>query len=154
MRVYSGNPELGGTPLGDSLLITQVAPSSSLETAVVITPTQVGTHTLSLRVDPNNTVSETIESDNDYSYNFDVREIQPNWYMNANVSSSGDGRTPDTAFKTIIEAARVSVFSETILVAAGVYRGGITLQPGVSLKGAGLAHTYIDGTVLVLTRFR
>lgn len=68
-----------------------------------------------------------------------------NWYVDGSVAVSGDGLTPQTAFKTIVEALTVSISGDTIHIASGVYAGGIAVPEGVTLQGAGYTNTTING---------
>lgn len=68
-----------------------------------------------------------------------------NWYVDGSVAVSGDGLTPQRAFKTIVEALTVSIAGDTIHIASGVYAGGITVPKGVTLQGAGYTNTTING---------
>ncbi len=47
--------------------------------------------------------------------------IGTTWFVDASVSSSGDGRTPDTAFKTIQEAVDAASSGDVIFIEAGEY---------------------------------
>ncbi len=47
------------------------------------------------------------------------------WYVDASVPSSGDGLTWGTAFKTLQEGIDGSSHGDTVLVAPGIYAGGI-----------------------------
>ena len=68
-----------------------------------------------------------------------------NWYVDGSVAVSGDGLTPQTAFKTIPEALSVSLSGNTVNVSPGIYAGGILVPKGVTLRGSGYANTTING---------
>lgn len=74
------------------------------------------------------------------------------WYVDASVSVSGDGRLPDTAFKTIQEAIYVHSAGDTILIAEGHYAPDypLTLYQDTSLIGAGADVTTIGAENLPL----
>ncbi len=70
------------------------------------------------------------------------------WYVNGAVSSSGAGTAPDSAFKTISEAANVALPGDTVDIAPGVYRetvkpkyGGTATQPIVYQAWPGMTGT-------------
>jgi beta propeller repeat protein len=71
--------------------------------------------------------------------------VATDWYVDASVSTSGDGLTPETAFKTIGEATAAAHSGDAIHVAAGIYTGTVSLADGVRMVGAGWHETAIDG---------
>lgn len=67
------------------------------------------------------------------------------WYVDSMVTSLGDGRTPDTAFKTIAEGLANAIRGDSVYVAAGTYPERFTIPQGVRLLGSGSERTTIDG---------
>lgn len=47
------------------------------------------------------------------------------WYVNGSVLASGDGRAPETAFKTIQECIEAAYSGDTVIVACGIYAENI-----------------------------
>ncbi len=72
-------------------------------------------------------------------------EGNTNWYVDNAVTTSGDGRTPLTAFKAITESLLVALSGDTIHIAAGTYPGGFNIREGIIVQGAGYTNTIIDG---------
>lgn len=68
-------------------------------------------------------------------------------YVNINIPAEGDGRSPETAFRAIETALRISSTSDEIRVAPGSYKSRITLEPRVTLQG-GIAATRSGRTVI------
>lgn len=78
------------------------------------------------------------------------------WYVDAAATEPGDGRTPETAVRTIPAGLALAASGDTVLVAAGVYTdtalpaGGYTpwlplrVPPGVRLVGAGPGSSVIE----------
>lgn len=50
------------------------------------------------------------------------------WFVDASVSASGDGKSPDGAFKTITEATTASAAGDAITVKAGTYAENLTFS--------------------------
>ena len=73
------------------------------------------------------------------------KHLAATWYVDASVPASGDGQTPQTAFKTIGEATAVAASGDTIRVASGLYTEHISLPAGVQMIGAGWPSTTLDG---------
>ena len=69
------------------------------------------------------------------------------WYVDAAVPAAGDGRTPETAVRTIPEGLALAAAGDTVLVAAGAYTGTQTVDvpAQVSLRGAGAGGSTIEG---------
>lgn len=67
------------------------------------------------------------------------------WYVDASVAASGDGRSLATAFKTIGEATAVAQAGDIIHVASGTYVESVSLPASVQLTGAGWRRTIVDG---------
>lgn len=75
-----------------------------------------------------------------------VKAQSTDYYVDGSVEVSGDGLTPETAFKTISEIYAVTKNpGTTIHVAPGVYQEYVVLGAGISLNGAGYQSTIIDG---------
>ena len=53
----------------------------------------------------------------------DILTAGNNWYVNSSKTSSGDGKTPETAFKTLQEAFDKASNGDTIMIASGEYIG-------------------------------
>ena len=62
--------------------------------------------------------TDTLKVSND-----DVLTAGSNWYVNGSKTSSGDGKTPETAFKTLKEALNKASNDDTIMIASGEYKG-------------------------------
>ncbi len=56
------------------------------------------------------------------------------WYVDAGVDESGDGTSPEEAFKTIAEALNVTSAEETIMVATGTYVEQLIIDTSLTLK--------------------
>lgn len=69
------------------------------------------------------------------------------WYVDGAVEESGDGRTPETAFKTIAEGLAHAIRGDTVQVAAGAYLTRVTIPQGVRLLGGNPERTTINGGV-------
>ena len=75
-------------------------------------------------------VTATVFYAGDYRYknatttvNITVNPAITVWYVNGNKESSGNGTTPDTAFKTLKEALNKAPENSTIYIAPGTYTG-------------------------------
>ena len=80
------------------------------------------------------------------------------WYVDAAVPVSGDGRTAETALRTIPEGLALAAAGDTVLVAAGLYTETalpgqdiywyqtLPITTGVSLVGAGAGESVIAGS--------
>ncbi|MBE6505466.1 MAG: hypothetical protein E7Z73_06995, partial [Methanobrevibacter millerae] len=55
--------------------------------------------------------------------NIPITAAPPTWYVNASKTSSGDGKSEETAFKTLKEALDVAEDGDTIMIASGEYKG-------------------------------
>ena len=76
------------------------------------------------------------------------------WYVDAAVSQSGDGRSPETAFKTIQEGIDASSDRDTVIASPGTYlenilfKGkNIILTSANGLSPAAVSDTIIDGNM-------
>lgn len=65
-----------------------------------------------------------------------VEELKT-WYVDASVSESGDGKSVETAFKTIGEGVTAASAGDTIIVAAGTYSEQVIINKSLTLKGSG-----------------
>jgi hypothetical protein len=65
------------------------------------------------------------------------------WYVNAGVGSSGTGKSPSTAFRTLGEAVLAASGGDTVNVAGGIYRE--TVRPAPASGPSPLARTRILG---------
>lgn len=69
-------------------------------------------------------------------------------YVNDSVSSSGDGLSWETAYKTIKEGITGAADGSTVNIASGTYKGAnnkeITINKNVTIQGAGQDQTIID----------
>lgn len=68
------------------------------------------------------------------------------WYVDAAAPASGDGRTPETAVRTIPEGLALAAAGDTVQVAAGVYTGTQTVDvpAEVNLLGTGAGGSIIE----------
>jgi hypothetical protein len=67
VRFYDGDPDSGGTLIGDGTISLLSPRSSGSTTGVSWNPVTAGDYTIYARIDPDNTVSETIETNNTVS---------------------------------------------------------------------------------------
>ena len=69
------------------------------------------------------------------------------WYVDAAMPASGDGRTAETAVKTISEGLALAAAGDTVLVAAGLYTDTqtVAVPAEVRLMGAGMGESIIEG---------
>jgi len=73
-----------------------------------------------------------------------VEELKT-WYVDASVSESGDGKSVETAFKTIGEGVTAASAGDTIIVAAGTYDETLAIEKSLTLQGESKENTTIDG---------
>jgi len=70
----------------------------------------------------------------------------PDWYVDASVTSSGDGTSWETAFKTITEGIKAARHDNTVHVAAGTYYENVIIYwQSLKLFGEDKETTIIDG---------
>ena len=145
VRFYLEDPQQGGTQLGETQIIAHIEPEESQTVDVVWQPDSSGTYMIYVWVDPDDTINEASESNNLASTLLDVRQANLTWYVDSSAPTSGNGRTPETAFKTIGEALPYAFPGDTVLVAAGTYLERFAIPVGVTLLGSGAEQTIIDG---------
>jgi len=145
VRLYAGNPATGGTQIGATQVLTQVAANASEVMQFTWQPTQVGVIDIYVVVDGSNLITETDESNNVISRTVEVRAPQLTWYVDSAVATSGNGTTPERAFKTIGEAVDDARDGDTIRALAGNYAENITLPAGIRLLGEGDTQTKLHG---------
>ncbi|MBC8252768.1 MAG: DUF1565 domain-containing protein, partial [Ardenticatenia bacterium] len=144
VQFYLGDPEQGGTQLGETQIIARIEPGEGQTVNVAWQPATPGTYTIYVWVDPAGTIIEADESNNLASTILEVREAII-WYVDTSMPSSGDGRTPETAFKTISEALPHAFPGDTVQVAAGTYNENVSVPGGLHLIGAGSEVVTIQG---------
>ncbi len=66
------------------------------------------------------------------------------WFVDASVAQSGDGKTPETAFKAVQEGIDAAGDGEKVSVAAGDYSERLLVRKSLSLIGSGADVTTID----------
>ena len=94
-------------------------------------------------------VSETVDI-GAYEFVFNGPTAET-WYVDDSVPASGDGKTPETAFKTIQEAIdATSDAGDTVIVAEGGYGENIDLRGrNISLKSTGPTdRTVVESTII------
>jgi hypothetical protein len=67
VRFYDGDPDGGGTSIGDGTIYLLSPRSSASTTRVGWSPAMAGDHAIYARIDPDDTISETIETNNTIS---------------------------------------------------------------------------------------
>jgi hypothetical protein len=74
------------------------------------------------------------------------------WYVDASVSSSGDGTTRETAFKTIAEGLAAASVGDEVIVAEGIYvenvnvdGKNVVLRSTIPTNRSIVENTSIDG---------
>ncbi len=146
VHFYDGDPGAGGVQIDATQIITRIEPGESKQVEVIWRPVTAGTHEVYAVVDPDDVIEELDETNNVASRGFEVREAHITWYADGSVSESGDGRTPETAFKTISEALTRAYSGDTVQVSAGTYRERFTVRDDIELIGAGAEQTIIHGS--------
>ena len=68
------------------------------------------------------------------------------WYVNSTVASSGNGKSAESAFKTLQEALDVAIDDDTIMIASGTYTG--TNNTGLVINNITHFVKYGDGEVI------
>jgi TolB protein len=144
VRFYQGDPQAGGQSIGE-VVLASIAPGASVKASLTFTPLQPGWLDLYVWVDPENQLIESNEDNNLSMVRAAVRAGQLVWYVNGAVAQSGDGRTPQAAFKTIAMAVNQAWPGDTIQVAPGVYRENVSIPEGIILRGSGFDKTTIQG---------
>ncbi len=66
------------------------------------------------------------------------------WFVSGSVTESGDGKTPETAFKTIQQGIEAAGEGEKVWVSAGHYAEKLLMRKSLSLIGSGADVTTID----------
>ena len=92
--------------------------------------------------------SDTLKVSND-----EVLTAGNKWYVNSSKTSSGDGKTPETALKTLKEALDKVKDGNTIMVASGEYKGtnniGLTIDKKLNFIKYGDGEAIFDGYGLI-----
>jgi beta propeller repeat protein len=145
VRFYQGDPQTSGQLIGE-VIIASITPGTSAQVSLTFTPLQPGWLDLYVWVDPENHIVESNEDNNLSMVRAAVRAGQFIWYVNGSVTQSGDGRSPQAAFKSIVMAIEQAWPGDTIQVAPGVYRENVSLPEGIILRGSGFDKTTIQGS--------
>lgn len=142
VRFFEGEPAQG-VPIGATQIVTTLAPNTNQQLPFVWQPSRAGVVAFYAVVDANNQIVESNEANNVVSRTVTIREAAIAWYVNGASAQSGNGRSPESAFRTINEAVEQAITGDTIHVAAGEYAESVTIPPGVSLLGQGYTTTKI-----------
>jgi beta propeller repeat protein/parallel beta-helix repeat protein len=146
VRFYLGDPLQGGVQVGAPEIISYLQPGEIQSVDFFWKFDTPGVYTIHVWVDPDNAISEATKNNNMAKRRFIVGESRRTlWYVDGSVPVSGNGRTPNTAFKTITEALRPASPGDTVSVAAGTYVEHCSLPEGVKLLGSGAERTFIQG---------
>ena len=145
VRFYLGDPRRGGAQIGETQAIGRIEPGEGESVEVTWQPAAAGIYTVYAWVDPDDTITEFDEINNLVRNDLLVREADITWYVDGSVPASGNGRSPETAFKTIDEALPYAYPGDEVLVAAGTYYERFSVPEGVTLLGWDAESTIIDG---------
>jgi len=147
---FSGSPTSGTAPLSVTFTDTSTGSptawswdfdNDAIEDSNEQNPTFIfntaGVYTVSLTA----TNGEGPDTNTKIDY---ITVTQGDWYVDAAVSSSGDGTSWATAFKTINEGISASGAGDTIHVAAGTYNERLVIDKLLTLEGAGWDATIVQ----------
>ena len=97
----------------------------------------------------NNVKSNELSNDTLKVSNDEVLTAGSYWYVNSSKTSSGDGKSEDSAFKTLNEALNKANNDDTIMIASGEYKGtgniGLTFARNINLIKYGDGEAIFNG---------